>query len=74
MIDKDLDIEIFRIEVRQKGNGLPRVFIYEKGQPIFAESIDFSARASEIPKVTITKPVFNGKEHIDFIYKEDNNG
>lgn len=62
MIDKDLDVEIFRIVVRQKGNDMPRVYIYEKGNPISAESIEFSASACEFPKITITKSIFNEEE------------
>lgn len=59
MIDKDLDVEIFRIEVIQRGFGLPRVYVYDKGNPISVESIEFTANACEIPRVTITKPIFN---------------
>lgn len=63
MIDKDLDIEIFRIEVRQKGNNLPRVYVYENGSPIIVESIDFTANALEIPRVVMTKPILNVDGH-----------
>ena len=75
MIDKDLDIEIFRIEVRQKGNGFPRVYVYDKGNPISVESIEFTAKALEVPKVIITKSILNVDEHIEnyFNNKDKNN-
>jgi hypothetical protein len=69
MIDKDLDIEIFRIEVRQKGNGLPRVYVYDKGNPISVESIEFTAKDLDIPRVVITKPILNVDEHIENYFK-----
>ena len=76
MTNKDLDIEIFRIEVRQKGNSLPRVYIYDKGNPINVESIEFTARPCEIPSVVITMPILNDDEHIEnyFKNKDKNNG
>ena len=69
MIDKDLDIEIFRIEVRQKGQCCPRVYVYDKGQPISIESIEFTANALELPRVVITKPILNADEHIENYFK-----
>lgn len=65
MIDKDLDVEIFRIEVRQKGNCLPRVYVYENGKPLCVERIEFIASASEMPRVVITKPIIKGDENND---------
>ena len=75
MIDKDLDIEIFRIEVRQKGNGMPRVYVYDKGNPISVESIEFTVSPFEVPRVVITKPILNVDEHIEnyFNNKDKNN-
>ena len=69
MTDKDLDVEIFRIEVRQKGNGLPRVYVYNKGSPINAESIEFTAKTLDIPRVVITKSILNFDEHIENYFK-----
>ena len=69
MIDKDLDIEIFRIEVRQKGNGVPRAYVYDKGNPISVESIEFTASPLEVPRVVITKPILNVDEHIENYFK-----
>lgn len=76
MIDKDLDIEIFRIEVRQKGNGMPRVYVYDNGNPISVESIEFTTNPFEVPRVVITKPILNVDEHIEnyFKNKDKNNG
>jgi hypothetical protein len=65
MIDKDLDVEIFRIEVRQKGNCLPRVYVYENGKPICVERIEFTASDLEIPRVIIAKSILNVDEHND---------
>lgn len=65
MIDKDLEVEIFRIEVRQKGNCLPRVYVYENGKPICVDRIEFTASALEIPSVIIAKSILKGDENYD---------
>lgn len=62
MTDSNKEIELFRIVVTQKGNCCPKVHLYERGNLLLAESIEFSASACEIPKITITKPIFNQKE------------
>lgn len=70
MTDSNKEIELFRIVVTQKGNCCPKVHLYDRGNLLLAESIEFSASACEVPRITITKPIFNEEE----IKGNDNDG